>query len=742
MDSYTTDPTSTQDDSLNEDQDVVQSPKELDNTEFPGFEREETPTTDTVQVLHTPETQTEADRNVAFFASAFIPSRSPKDRANAFVKLAEFCRGEEVTETTFTPMLDGADEDEERLLGVASFLEALIQVQPVFATKLLASFDGAVFSQLLEAAELPSPIQHVVAHLLSSLAGLKNGKAFITPEAVAWLKGGLRGTSELGALCAVALSKLSRSEQSGEQESVLGDEQSRKHLDSQLVRRLISTVVETPSFESLRSSIVLAAVEGLAYATLTPGNKVACTASGAFLRALMALSSTPPQSSSMPITPVSEMPAYTTPPPSSALIYGVAVILANVTSRPPRLTAEQTQVAKLRAMAASGQRSTSAAAVEEDPLDSKDEVEKRVQAVYDAGVVQAIRGFVLVESPLVKETLGKLILALVDEPSHRVRFLQEGGFRSLSILVRDLVASPSPNPNAADVVPATTLPTIQALAKLTITSNPSLLFPPPHLTTSINAVLPISILLLHSESSLLQQFESILALTNLASISLDLNDRVASLQRASTKETREAGEVVKKVEALLLEDNDMIRRAATELICNLTQGDVAFSYFTGANPDARGDPKVPIDAPIRSRPILNILLVLMTVDDINTRLAASGALASLTETGLACATLFTSRQVAIKDLPEEQRVGVWERIGELLNGEDRHPGLIHRGVVILYNLLLHVAATPSPVNEASLAGARSAGVPSWLTTILQSAMQGQAEREVAEVALQGLHVLQ
>lgn len=742
MDSYTTDPTSTQDDSLNEDQDVVQSPKELDKDDFPGFERDETPTTDTIQVLRSPKVQTEADRDVAFFATAFTPSQPPKDRANAFVKLAEFCGRKEVSEKNFEPVLEFADEDDEKLLGVASFLEALIQVQPLFATRLLASLDGAVFSQVLEAAELPSPIQHVVAHLLSSLAGLKEGKAFITPEAVAWLKGGLRGTSELGALCAVALSKLSRSEQSREQESVLGDAQSRQHLETQLTRKLMGTIINTPSSEAIGSATVLAAIEGLAYATLTPSTKVACAADEAFLRSLMSLSSTPPQSASTPITPVSDALSPPPSPTSSALIYGVVVILANITSRPPKLTAEQTQVAKLRAMAASGQRSTTSISPDEDPLDSREEVENRVANVYKAGVVQAIRGFSLVTSPLVKETVGKLVLSLVEEPPRRTRFLQEGGFRTLSSLVRDLVASPLPTSDKADIVPSSTLPSIQALAKLTITSNPSLLFPPPHLTTSINAVLPISILLLHSDSSLLQQFEAILALTNLASISLDLNDRIASFERTSTKHTQEAGEIIKKVEALLLEDNDMIRRAAAELICNLTQGDVAFSYFTGANPNARGDPKVPIDTQIKTRPILNILLVLMTVDDLNTRLAASGALASLTETGVACASLFEARRVAVQGLPTAQRVGVWARIGELLNCENRHAGLTHRGVVILYNLLLFVASTSSPAEEASLAGARSAGVATWLTAILQSAMQRQVEREVAEVALQGLHVLQ
>ncbi|KAF8491018.1 hypothetical protein JB92DRAFT_3007445, partial [Gautieria morchelliformis] len=85
---------------------------------------------------------------------------------------------------------------------------------------------------------------------------------------------------------------------------------------------------------------------------------------------------------------------------------------------------------------------------------------------------------------------------------------------------------------------------IRALAKL------SIIFPPAAV---------------HSSASLLQRFEAVMALTNISS----------ATPEAAERETL-VGDIVKRAETHLLDSNTMLRRASTELICNLVG---SFDYF-------------------------------------------------------------------------------------------------------------------------------------------------------------------
>ena len=70
-------------------------------------------------------------------------------------------------------------------------------------------------------------------------------------------------------------------------------------------------------------------------------------------------------------------------------------------------------------------------------------------------------------------------------------------------------------------------------------------------------------------------FEAMMALTNLSSVSAEAATRIA----------RAAG-LTNKVELLMLEDHTLVRRATTELVCNLISGSEDIFNRWGGDRDA------------------------------------------------------------------------------------------------------------------------------------------------------------
>jgi hypothetical protein len=248
----------------------------------------------------------------------------------------------------------------------------------------------------------------------------------------------------------------------------------------------------------------------------------------------------------------------------------------------------------------------------------------------------------------------------------------------------------------------------QALAKLVITTPPQLLFPPPHQTNALNALAPLYQLLVSREASLLQQFEALMALTNLASIDGQFGARIIDAKIPLPKDEfkgrgRGDTKVIDKVEELMLDDNNLVRRAATELVCNLVNSEAGFLHFSGEDAPA---PKEEGKRTVRATARLGVLLLLTDVDDLPTRLAASGALAVLTESPSACAALAAGGAIS-----GSQR-SVWDRLGDLFEPGGERPdvedaegavravqtvssappdvSLAHRGAVVVANLLEYV----------------------------------------------------
>ena len=102
----------------------------------------------------------------------------------------------------------------------------------------------------------------------------------------------------------------------------------------------------------------------------------------------------------------------------------------------------------------------------------------------------------------------------------------------------------------------------------------------------------------------------------------------------------------------------MIQRAAVELVCNLMVAPETVSLF--------------VEGP-RSGNRLQMLLAIAQADDVPSRLAASGALAMLTEW-----------DAGVKKILE--REGGVQRVLEVC--EDEEDGVVFRGVVVVRNLVI------------------------------------------------------
>ncbi|KAG9040864.1 hypothetical protein FS837_012992 [Tulasnella sp. UAMH 9824] len=330
---------------------------------------------------------------------------------------------------------------------------------------------------------------------------------------------------------------------------------------------------------------------------------------------------------------------------SVALLYGACVIVLNLVAFRPKLSEEEKQVDRLKRMTKEGARiggklADPDAKEAEEPLELDSAVKRRCKRVLKAGVLPALVSMSYrKESEGIRRALGRIFLSLVDDKENRGKIVQGGGVKALQRIIeasftslKETPAAPPPKkpPSKFDSTAAAgssssaksldpqDLPAIQALAKLSITASPLLLFGP-DASSSLDAVNPLSHLLLNPSSTLLQKFESLMALTNLASLGPVLASRVA------TQKEPGLGTVLNKTETLLLDDHTMVRRAATELICNLVASEDVWERYTGEKAD--GTRSEESDKVLVNR--LRLLLAMADVDDVQTRLAASGALAML-----------------------------------------------------------------------------------------------------------------
>ncbi|KAI1793107.1 hypothetical protein LXA43DRAFT_1002843 [Ganoderma leucocontextum] len=442
--------------------------------------------------------------------------------------------------------------------------------------------------------------------------------------------------------------------------------------DHELAALMKGLVVDSSEASSLGD-----AVEGLAYMSTNPAVKETLSKDSAFLARLFTL-----------VPKRKGAAAQLLGNSAASPLYGTVVVIANLCVYRPRLSAEEAQIAKLRQMAKTpkGPGQSESQQEENDPLDDDEHVKERGHRLLNAGAMQALTSAVRATgSRAVHSAVGKAILNLVEDKENRGKILQAGGAKALQAIVQAVLPAPkSSDSNGTLQMEKGDFDPIQALAKLAITAAPVQVFGPNE-GAIYDAIRPFALMLIHPNASLLQRFEAMMALTNLSSASPEAATRIAR-----------ADDLTNKVELLMLEDHTLVRRAATELICNLVAGsEEMFNEWGGDRVKA-------------ARGKLQVLVALCDVDDLPTRLAASGALATLTASPDSCESLAELERDRHRVLPILGQLidpsvvarPVADEGVEVEEGEpdslETDPGLVHRGIVCMRNLFVGVRGKSMP----------------------------------------------
>ncbi|KAK6598746.1 actin cytoskeleton organization protein [Botrytis cinerea] len=329
-------------------------------------------------------------------------------------------------------------------------------------------------------------------------------------------------------------------------------------------------------------------------------------------------------------------------PPKSPATYGALTIFANLTAYQPPLTEEQKKLGQLKAYA-----NASKSALKPDPLNDDDHVTKRCQNVFDAGVIPVLVTHSQHGSMASLTLVTSIIFSLSKITKIRGQMAQQGAIKLLL--------------HADSVFPSDNIParrtTAHALARILISTNPQHVFGGTNPLSLVSAIKPLLLLLEDDPTvehrDLLPVFESLLALTNLASTDDSARNPIIRLAWS-------------QIEELLLSNNTMVTRATVELICNLMQSPEGVAKFADGSKQASQR--------------THILLALTDADDFATRRAAGGALASLTEW-----------DTAVKAILERER-GVNLLLALCTEEEEE---IRHRGAVCILNIL----TAPNKVGE-------------------------------------------
>ena len=656
---------------------------------------------------------------LAVLVDAFAPVNPRNLRTKAYVVLSAACQRlreanpsskaapDAPTHAIIRPLAPTvtarlSDTAEEQIVSGLSFLAALFQVDWESASTILQR-DGVLESILDSVDTFPSSlsIARAAAQLVAQAAGHKACRALIPQQCVEWLESKARHSQDatLRAAAAVALVKLSQGASADASVTTGADKLPVANVDEDLVSTMKGLIVSNNTSTSLNDS-----VEGLAYMSINPIIKEQLSRDIQFLQKLF---SVVPRRKVQTAQIPEEM--------STAPVYGVVAIIANICAYRPKLSEEEAQVAKLRRMASSSRKDGEP---EVDPLEDDEHTKARGKRLLQAGALDPLTAAVrITDSRATRLAVGRALFSLVEDQENRGKVLQAGGAKALVTIIQGLLPPAPKKGEKEDQVPSldrADLECIQALAKLAITASPVQVFGPNE-GALYDAIRPFAILLAHSSSTLLQRFEAVMALTNLASQSSEVATRIAK-----------APGLLNTIELLMLEDHTLIRRAATELVCNLIAGgEEVFNKYGGDESSA-------------SKSKLHVLVALCDVDDTQTRLAASGALAMLTSAPHACQLLLELEREKHRTLPI---------IGQLIDpsihvphdDEDDEtaeseqfasdPGLVHRGAACLRNWL---AGIDTPARKELSERAQELGLAQTLVRLFRAGGSSPALMPAAE----------
>lgn len=228
---------------------------------------------------------------------------------------------------------------------------------------------------------------------------------------------------------------------------------------------------------------------------------------------------------------------------------------------------------------------------EQHEFDDEDFVIKRVNVLGKLGITTALVALANSnESANCKELICRVFNALCSQPELRGLVVQQGGVK---VLIKMALEGNTQNGNRLAA---------QALARIGITMNPEVAFPGQR---CMEIVRPL-IALLHPECPALMNFEAMMALCNLASLSENVRERIIN----------EKG--VSRIESYLYEEHELLRRAATQCITNLAMSPKLVDMYEGDNDKFK------------------FMFLLCAEEDSETTKAACGAIAILTGVSEKC----------------------------------------------------------------------------------------------------------
>lgn len=415
----------------------------------------------------------------------------------------------------------------------------------------------------------------------------------------------------------------------------------------------------------LKSSLTVdssqqSSIEGLAYASLQPKVKEKLAADDKFLKNL--------------ITALNNAPA------KSPTTYGALSILVNLTTYMPALSEEQKRLTQLKAYA-----NASGPGPKLDPLNDDEHVSKRCLVVFEAGVIPVLVTHSQHGSAASLAQVVAIVFSLSKTAQIRGRIAQQGGVKLLLHAYSTFSSDCNPAQRTA----------AHALARILISTNPSHVFGGSNPLPLTSAIRPLILLLTEDptveQRDLLPVFETLLALTNLASTDDSARNPIIRF-------------AFPQIEELLLSSNKMVTRATVELICNLMLSPECVAKFADGSRQASHR--------------MHILLALADSEDLATRRAAGGALASLTEW-----------DTAVNAILERDRGVV---ILLALCKEDSEE-LRHRGVVCVLNVL----TAPGKVGEWGIKKMKDEnGVEA-----LKECLKMSRSQEVLEITVEALKTL-
>lgn len=263
---------------------------------------------------------------------------------------------------------------------------------------------------------------------------------------------------------------------------------------------------------------------------------------------------------------------------------------------------------------------------EDHELDDVDFVNKRIMLLCKYGVITVLVKLSKTESLNIKELISRLFNAICVLPEVRGEVAKLGGIKTLLELAHS--GTPKGKRQAS-----------QALARIGISINPEVSFKEQRCLESIRPFLG----LLHPDCTALENFESMMALCNMASV----NEVVR-------KKILDSGGL-QLIESYLFEEHQMLKRASAQCFTNLMLSHEVVKLFEGNNDK------------------LKMLFLLCEEEDEDTALAAAGAVAIAVSNSVECSKkLMTFNN--------------WE---ESLKALLAHPNnaMQHRALVIAHSLI-------------------------------------------------------